>query len=93
MLLISIRRKYGGHCWRNVGRYEYKLGSVLLGQLGEEEGSERDSSDEILEEAEEHLSCAVGVLCRTHGEDHHLVSKVLGMLGQARERKAARLLS
>ncbi len=85
-ICLNAYRKYGGHCWRNVGLYEYKLGGVLLGMAREAAGAraKEEEAEEVVEEAEEHLSCAVGVLARTHGKEHPMVRKVEGMLAQVR---------
>lgn len=64
-------RKYGGHCWRNVGLYEYKVGSVLrsLGRPAE---------------AAEHLEAGCRILAATHGRGHRLVARAGEALAGAR---------
>ncbi len=57
-------RKYGGHCWRNVGLYEYRLGMVHRA-LGE--------SPEL---ATDHLRTGLNILKVTHGTGHQLVQKI-----------------
>ena len=62
-LCLNSYKKYGGHTWRNVGVYEYKLGLAYM----------RSGSKE---EALEHFYEAKEILIGTHGAGHQLLKNI-----------------
>ncbi len=66
-MCVNAYRRYGGHCWKNVGLYEHKLGAVMVQRTKEE--------PYLKEDALEHLSCALAVLTRTNGREGQITRK------------------
>ena len=62
-LCLNSYKKYGGHTWRNVGVYEYKLGLAYM-------------RSGLKEEALCHFYEAKEILIGTHGSEHKLLKNV-----------------
>ena len=62
-LCLSSYKKYGGHTWRNVAVYEYKL-AMAMAKAGR------------TDDAAAHFAEARAILVGTHGREHRLVESI-----------------